>query len=70
MASAREGVEAIMSGSAEPGAGLARIAELVRIYADLPLGTVGASVIAVAERLRMRPAITLRGLPTPLLGEP
>jgi uncharacterized protein len=30
---------------------LARMAELVRIYADFPLGAVDASVIAVAERL-------------------
>jgi predicted nucleic acid-binding protein len=29
----------------------ARAAELVRKYADLPLGAVDASVIAVAERL-------------------
>jgi len=30
---------------------LARMAELVRTYADFPLGAVDASVIAVAERL-------------------
>ncbi|WP_245671586.1 type II toxin-antitoxin system VapC family toxin [Nocardia amamiensis] len=29
---------------------IGRIAELVRQYADLPLGTVDASVVAVAER--------------------
>jgi uncharacterized protein len=34
----------------EPG-DLLRVAELVDTYADLPLGTVDASVVAVAERL-------------------
>ncbi len=32
---------------------LLRIAELVAQYHDLPLGTVGASVIAAAERLNV-----------------
>jgi len=32
---------------------LAHMAELVRAYADLPLGAVDASVIAVAERLKL-----------------
>lgn len=31
----------------------------MRIYADLPLGAVGASVIAVAERLRLADVATL-----------
>ncbi|MGW4639903.1 hypothetical protein ACWEN6_15305 [Sphaerisporangium sp. NPDC004334] len=33
---------------------LARVAHLVRTYADLPLGVVDASVIAIAERLGLR----------------
>ncbi len=32
-------------------AGLARMAELVRIYGDFPLGAVDASVVALAEEL-------------------
>ena len=36
----------------------ARAAELVRKYADLPLGAVDASVIAVAERLGDREVAT------------
>ncbi|MBA3490380.1 MAG: PIN domain-containing protein [Longispora sp.] len=36
-----------------------RMAELVTIYADLPLGSVDASVIAVAERLGVRQVATL-----------
>lgn len=35
----------------EPATDLARMAALVRTYANLPLGTVDATVIAVAERL-------------------
>ena len=38
---------------------LARMAELVRTYADLPLGAVDASVVAVAERLGLRDVATL-----------
>ena len=38
---------------------LTRIAELVRQYADFPLGTVDASVIALAERFALREIITL-----------
>ena len=38
---------------------LARMAELVRTYADLPLGAVNASVIAVAERLKLTNVATL-----------
>lgn len=38
-------------------ADLDRIAELVEKYADVPLGTVDASVIALAERLDL-PAVT------------
>lgn len=37
----------------------ARIAELVRQYADFPLGTTDASVIALAERLGTPSVITL-----------
>jgi predicted nucleic acid-binding protein len=36
-----------------------RIAELVATYRDLPFGTVDASVVATAERLRMRQLATL-----------
>ncbi|MFB9251887.1 type II toxin-antitoxin system VapC family toxin [Sphaerisporangium melleum] len=38
---------------------LSRMAELVTSYADFPLGTVDASVIAVAERLGVRDVATL-----------
>ncbi|MFF1381779.1 type II toxin-antitoxin system VapC family toxin [Streptomyces sp. NPDC058308] len=38
---------------------LARTADLIRTYADFPLGTVDASVIAVAERLRLAEVATL-----------
>ena len=38
---------------------LARIAELVRQYADFPLGTVDASVVTLAERLNLREIVTL-----------
>ncbi len=38
---------------------LDRIAELVQTYADLPLGTVDASVIALAERLNLPAVATL-----------
>jgi uncharacterized protein len=37
----------------------ARMAELVDTYGDLPLGTTGASVIAVAERLKLTDVATL-----------
>jgi uncharacterized protein len=40
-------------------ADLARMARLVRAYADLPLGAVDASVIAVAERLKLTDVATL-----------
>jgi predicted nucleic acid-binding protein len=36
-----------------------RIAELVRLYKDLPLGAVHASVIAIAERLGLPAVATL-----------
>jgi len=36
-----------------------RMAELVRQYADFPLGAVDASVIAVTERLEVRQLVTL-----------
>lgn len=36
-----------------------RAAELVEAYADLPLGTTDASVIAIAERLRLSEVATL-----------
>ncbi|MHB8619098.1 MAG: type II toxin-antitoxin system VapC family toxin [Chloroflexota bacterium] len=36
-----------------------RISELVRRYADFPLGGVGASVVAMAERLQTDTIITL-----------
>ena len=40
-------------------ADLDRIADLVGTYADLPLGTVDASVIALAERLNLPAVATL-----------
>lgn len=40
-------------------ADFARMAELVRDYDDLPLGTTDASVIALAERLGVREIATL-----------
>jgi predicted nucleic acid-binding protein len=40
-------------------ADIGRMAELVRQYADFPLGTVDASVIAVAERLEVHRLATL-----------
>lgn len=36
-----------------------RIAELVARYGDLPLGTVDASIVAAAERLRIADVATL-----------
>lgn len=38
---------------------LQRMAELVRKYADFPLGAVDAAVLAVAERLNVREVATL-----------
>jgi predicted nucleic acid-binding protein len=38
---------------------LERVAELVDTYDDLPLGTVDASVVALAERLRLGTIATL-----------
>jgi predicted nucleic acid-binding protein len=38
---------------------LARMAELVRTYADFPLGAADASVIAVAERLDVTQIATI-----------
>lgn len=35
------------------------MADLVRAYADLPLGAVDASVIAIAERLNLKDVATL-----------
>lgn len=40
-------------------ANLERIAELVAKYDDLPLGTVDASVIALAERLNITTVVTI-----------
>lgn len=40
-------------------ADLDRVAELVEKYDDLPLGTVDASVIALAERLNITTVVTL-----------
>lgn len=40
-------------------ADLLRIAELVARYHDLPLGTVDAALVAIAERLRISTVITL-----------
>jgi uncharacterized protein len=44
---------------APTGSDLDRMAELVKTYADLPLGTVDASVVALAERLGARSVATL-----------
>lgn len=41
------------------GRDLERMAELVETYADLPLGTVDASVVALAERLGLTSVATL-----------
>ena len=38
---------------------LSRVAALVERYADFPLGTVDASVVAVAERLKATEVFTL-----------
>jgi uncharacterized protein len=55
--------EAIAAGEFEhvpvTTADVTRRAELVRTYADLPLGAVDASVIAVAERLKLTDVATL-----------
>ena len=40
---------------------IARMADLVRAYADLPLGAVNASVIAIAERLKLTDVATWTG---------
>ena len=40
-------------------ADLDRVAELVEKYDDLPLGTVDASVVALAERLNITTVVTL-----------
>ena len=42
-----------------PAADWLRIAELVRRYRDLPLGTVDASVVVTAERLGVDEIVTL-----------
>lgn len=42
-----------------PAADWLRIAELVSIYRDLPLGSVDASVVAAAERLGLQEIATL-----------
>ncbi len=56
-------LDAIAAGEFEyvpvTAADIARMAELVRAYADLPLGAVDASVIAIAERLTLTDVATL-----------
>ena len=56
-------LESVVAGEFEhvaiTAADLARTAELVRTYADLPLGAVDASVIAVAERLNLTDVASL-----------
>jgi uncharacterized protein len=56
-------LEAIATGEFEhvtiTAADIARMAELVRTYGDLPLGAVDASVIALAERLKLTDEATL-----------
>jgi uncharacterized protein len=56
-------LEAIAAGEFEhvpvTTADVTRMAELVRSYADLPLGAVDASVIAIAERLKLTDVATL-----------
>ena len=43
----------------DPGVDLVRVAELVRTYANLPLGTVDATVVATAERRGVREIATV-----------
>jgi predicted nucleic acid-binding protein len=43
----------------DPGTDLSRMAELVRTYDNLPLGTVDAGVIALAERLNVGTVATI-----------
>lgn len=56
-------LESVVSGEfkhvAITAADLTRTAELVRTYADLPLGAVDASVVAVAERLKLTDVASL-----------
>lgn len=56
-------LESVVSGEfkhvAVTAADLTRTAELVRTYADLPLGAVDASVVAVAERLKLSDVASL-----------
>jgi predicted nucleic acid-binding protein len=56
-------LEAVAAGSFEPvnltSDDVARVAELVSRYDDLPLGTTDASVIALAERLDVEEIATL-----------
>jgi uncharacterized protein len=56
-------LEAVATGEFEhvplTTADISRTAELVRTYADLPLGAVDASVIAIAERLELADVATL-----------
>jgi uncharacterized protein len=56
-------LEAVATGEFEhvplTTADISRTAELVRTYADLPLGAVDASVIAIAERLELTDVATL-----------
>ena len=56
-------LDAIAAGEFEyvpvTAADIPRMAELVRAYADLPLGAVDASVIAIAERLTLTDVATL-----------
>jgi predicted nucleic acid-binding protein len=56
LADVRAGLFTLVDVSA---ADLDRIAELVEAYADLPLGTVDASVIALTERLDLQEVATL-----------
>lgn len=56
-------LESVASGEfqhvAITAADLTRTAELVRTYADLPLGAVDASVVAVAERMKLTDVASL-----------
>lgn len=56
-------LDSIAAGDFQPvnliGEDYARMAELVAQYADLPLGTTDASIIALAERLNINDVATL-----------
>ncbi|GAA3523844.1 hypothetical protein FHR32_003730 [Streptosporangium album] len=52
-------VDGVLTLEAVISADIARMADLVRAYADFPLGAADASVVAVAERLNVHEIATL-----------